>query len=392
MLRFGINFSSIIKYVVVSDSPLFQQSLKNKSSMVAVGNSDILDTFISNLTINKREKWRTNRKNNNQDGITTSEIDTMQSQITTTHHLTEDSIDEYILKHFNSPNLTTILNECLEKRIQLSQNTMTKLAYNWARNGNKSGIDQLIFMMMRCDEQIERRELERYRIYQAEALWRSGASAEKSLIILAEVYRDQPALRRHVRSSLRPLLAEVIKSRGEASLMQAKKVVLLLSASPFDDPIPLSFLWGRCILSDCFADQQMATELLEIGRINPLFKRAIGSRVDPILGEALANHQIDAVYRLLEALLYLSMPKHSQVTLGKLFDYKYLMGDLAGCKAVLKSCDELELDVGYTRRNQFEAMQAKISSGKSLFSGSNYQTKVNKYENPKPVPKFRLKL
>ncbi|XP_046387759.1 uncharacterized protein LOC124157238 isoform X2 [Ischnura elegans] len=226
----------------------------------------------------------------------------------------------------------------------------------------------------------------------AEAMWRSGESVQKSLELLHEVYRKQPGLRRLVRTSLKSLINGVLLCRGEATLIQVKNLVLELAQPPHEDAVPLSILWGQCILSEWFADQQVSVELANVFRDNPNFKKALESRVDAVVGQALTKHQVDAVYRVIETLLRLFMNEKAQTVLGNLFDYKYVIGDKRGCEAILDLCDTTDLDIGSTRRKQFEnAPVVWLNRRNTLVP---HKSLVKLYASPERlrVPKFKFKL
>ncbi|KAG8222064.1 hypothetical protein J437_LFUL000508 [Ladona fulva] len=388
MLKISVNINLCVRCLVISN-PHFRMFLRNKSSIAAGGTADALDGFVDNLMITKVNKWRSRRKIVQCDTFKKS-ISDCDVQLEEPILITHSTVDECIMKNFNSPKLTSILRNCLDKKLCPSKDLLLKLAQNFANVGNAEYIDVLI-SLHKVGHQIELNELEVYRILRAEAMWRSGESSEKSLNILWEIYKEQPALRRYVRSSLRVLISEVVLNRGEASLIQAKNFVLQIASPPYEDYLPLSYFWARCILSDCYADHQLAAELAEECKERELFKRALGSRIHSVIGEALSRHQIDAIHRLLETFLKLSMDNCSQHVLEKLFDYKYLLADVEGCDAVLEACSALGLDVGYTRRKELEKLRANKSSKFSFY----HQKKEQKQKSDlkyKQVPKFKLKL
>ncbi|XP_046387758.1 uncharacterized protein LOC124157238 isoform X1 [Ischnura elegans] len=376
-----------IRIVVCKNSSRRFCDVVNRST-VAVNDSEVLDDFIESLMTKKMNKWKSINESRTKSDVKLPRIahDPGKEAL---HDLTCTSVDSYVHENLTSSCLDTILNECLAKRICVSIETLMKASYVLAKAGNKTGIETAISLASDVCDDIKKGEL---LIYKAEAMWRSGESVQKSLELLHEVYRKQPGLRRLVRTSLKSLINGVLLCRGEATLIQVKNLVLELAQPPHEDAVPLSILWGQCILSEWFADQQVSVELANVFRDNPNFKKALESRVDAVVGQALTKHQVDAVYRVIETLLRLFMNEKAQTVLGNLFDYKYVIGDKRGCEAILDLCDTTDLDIGSTRRKQFEnAPVVWLNRRNTLVP---HKSLVKLYASPERlrVPKFKFKL
>ncbi|XP_071439534.1 uncharacterized protein [Hetaerina americana] len=389
MLRNSIVPSSTLKWAVNIFAPSCTPRRIMGRSIVTMNESEVLDNFVETFMTEKMNKWKSKNEMCCKNSLEIPKCDD-SSPAGISSYLTLSSVDRYICHHLTSSYLDSILNICRDKQICPSPETLRKTAHALAKFGNKSGMETIIYLsnIGSCGEKMK----EEIKIYQAEALWRSGESVQKSLDLLLEVYKSQPGLRRFVHSSMRSLTREVIECRGEASLIQVKDLSLQLAGPPYEDAVPLSFLWSYCILSEWFADQQVSMEIVAISKENRHFRRSLENRLDAVVGRALMGHQVEAVYRVLETLLKLSLYKSAQSVLGKLFDYKYILGDKNGCEAILELSATTNLDIGSTRRKKFENTRARWMNRRNIIIANKKSSTLQHSPKILSVPKYEFKI
>lgn len=153
--------------------------------------------------------------------------------------------------------------------------------------------------------------------YLAEASWIQGDIC-KSLDLFKAVYENNHHLRRNVTNMIKNLLLHASLNHGEAIMHKILKFCEHVHEN-FADPHLLGVVWQMCFLSEWYADQCKALQILEK---NEKLCDSIVNRFPFAVKSALVNHQTEVVYKLLEFLLKRGWKVEYLNVLQCLFNYK----------------------------------------------------------------------
>lgn len=156
-----------------------------------------------------------------------------------------------------------------------------------------------------------------FKHYLAEALWVQGNIC-KSLDLFKTAYENNRFLRRKIVNILKSLILSTSLNQSEAVMYKTLKFCEHISEN-FADSYLLGVVWQMCFLSEWYADQCTAFEILEK---NEKLCASIVNRFPLVVGHALDNHQTEVVYKLLEFLLKKDCKQEYSNVLQCLFDYK----------------------------------------------------------------------
>lgn len=159
----------------------------------------------------------------------------------------------------------------------------------------------------------------RLRLFKVRLYWTEG-NTDRALGLLAEIYHatrlrsTDSADFMSCREMLLSLIGDVIGRKSEAVLL---KLVHLIET--LDDVAILERVWNELFISEWFSDQQLAQRLF---RAHFALRLRISLQTNYVTFLLLREHNVDAVYRLIELLLAYEMRDECQKVLGLLFDYQ----------------------------------------------------------------------
>lgn len=205
------------------------------------------------------------------------------------------------------------------------------------------------------------------RLLKARLFWAQG-NIDKALAALEDIHEmthpEDVQIKLYTRNMLHDLVQEALQVKSEAVLLKTCSTIEKLN-----ELAVLENLWQSLFLSHWFSDQQLAKSLF--GRHESLRRRFAGQK-NYFTFLLLKEHNLDAVYRLIELLLAHNMQFECKNVLGLLFDYQcrrlicqfslLLIFLLAVWRRDLRSCSEI--------------IQTSIGLGLELETDPNYGKKL----------------
>ncbi|KAL1512828.1 hypothetical protein ABEB36_002350 [Hypothenemus hampei] len=191
--------------------------------------------------------------------------------------------------------------------------------------------------------------------YIAEALWMNG-DITKSLSIFEKVYRENAYLRRKIRTIMKYLIKNCIRNHSQATLVNLLQFSEKL-VNEYNDYFTLGCIWQACILSEWFADQQIAIDYLlkYQGLCNVII-----NKVPFVVKMSLKQHRTEIVYRLMEVLLQYEMKSEISQVLLVLIDYFIKEGQFRQCREIIVWSIEHDIQiVGISGNHKLMNMLAK---------------------------------
>lgn len=157
------------------------------------------------------------------------------------------------------------------------------------------------------------------RLFRVKSHWREG-NADKALKLLDRIHAevaDAPDISESLvacKDLFRFLISDAVGQKSEAVLL---KLVHLIET--IDDVLLMEELWNALFISNWFSDQQLALSLF---RRHAALRLRLAVQTNYTTFLFLREHNVDAVYRLVELLLSHEMMHECQRVLGLLFDYQ----------------------------------------------------------------------
>lgn len=282
--------------------------------------ADSLDDFTSKLIQTKSYKWQTRKESFPKVSINKSQ--NIQSNTNNEGTLKEpcsSNINELLknaVEANDTPNIKKIIQYCLKiNHCPSIANTINVFSI-CSQSGDKETVDKLILLCEKLSPQILE-ENSHFRHYLAEVIWVKG-NIKKSLDLFEIVYKENPILRRRIRLMLKYLIGNVVTNRSEAALVNIIRFSETLCYD-FNDLYALRCVWQECFLSEWYADQCLALELLEKhkGLLN-----AIENNVPQVVATSLFCHRTEILYRLMEIFLRHEFKLQYKFVLIALLEYE----------------------------------------------------------------------
>lgn len=286
-------------------------------------NIDAVDEFTVHLVQKKMDKWDLIRKNKNikygkvGNFFSNNEF-SLKEEVNICNFVTNELNDviKYCLEVRNINKIQTILNQCIEYKKSPSFNIIEEVAMFCVHNNSREILELLKEVAKQNHEEQLKMDLNLDH-YLAAIIWIRGNVSE-SLALFRKVYDNNQFLRRKIKLLLKLLIMDVISERPEAVLVKIIKFTEDL-VNVHDDYFLLSLVWQICFLSEWYADQCKADELLEK---YPYLITVIVNRIDFIVQLSLRNNKPENVHRLLEVLLRYDLDAHYAKILQALFNYR----------------------------------------------------------------------
>ncbi|KAJ9595698.1 hypothetical protein L9F63_013111 [Diploptera punctata] len=341
---------------------------------VIISKTDPLDAFTSKLVQEKSDKWKylSTKKikypdrrlayyDECQNSFKSCDIDTV-------------AINELIRKALDSKLynvILSLLNICKTKKICPSPELLQEVASILSRKGNKAGVKavQMLCEIHNVNEYIIQAEFKHYK---------------EALGMFEEIYKNYPCLRRKIRNMTKYLVAECVYNKSEASVVLvtnfAKKHAL-----EYRDFYFLTHLWQCLFLSEWFADQKLASELIE--EYDEL-RTTVADRMQFITAIAIRKKCADTIQRLFEVALRYNMKKEYTCILRSFFDHKCSIGDIKSCTEILASALDQNITITTEQHNKFLVLLLSSNNGCSWLS----KHKNNEWPHTRvDVPSFQMK-
>ncbi|KAJ8882655.1 hypothetical protein PR048_014467 [Dryococelus australis] len=323
---YSANFKVLNNIAFLTDSGSVLTNYKQLSSVVR----DIIDVFADKLVEDKARKWKYNKLHKKQQARLCRNVDpyrVIQDNVCNRNDVYLEALassDPEPCRRFVSAavkdgrheSIVTVLQLRCHKKLELPPDCLLELACSFSRLGVVDGV-KAVKALCENTNAYEYSVQGRYDHYLAEAYWTSGRLQE-ALDLFTHVYEHNPNLQKKVRAMSRFLVNDVISRRGEAALVLLTRFAKYF-AGEYQDYHFLMVLWKYCFISNWFADQTFAANLLEeqselLGKVqeNALEMSFIFLRCN----------RSEFVYRLLEVLLLYKMRAVYSQVLRALFDYK----------------------------------------------------------------------
>lgn len=293
---------------------------KNVRNNTVVLEVDALDDFTSQLVQRQSSKWENLQAKSKQlaeKRTSVSKATVINKSVDEPLKVWTDAVEQKDVKR-----MTGLIDDCVGNNRAIPKSVLVSIAQILAENGRSKSIIQIKHL---CDEYYP--ELSRLHAdfdpYIAEAFWNQG-DVEKSLALFEHVYATAITFRHQIKLALKYLFLNIIAVHSEAVLFNVIKFCERIHAE-HQDIFLLAVVWQMCFLSEWFADQSSAFDLIET---NTELRKVVLLRVPFVVSVALNNHQTDVVYRLLEFLLRHELKSDYSRVLECLFDYKSECGIL----------------------------------------------------------------
>lgn len=299
-------------YAFITSRPLSHCYLHSEDKV-----ADVLDNFTTHLMQAKCNKWR-NLLNRTKLLRNTEPVQFQKANVLV------DSLSDSRLNSETSRAIEDGDMQCLDDLVRQfsrfqrlpSMPVLLRVLWLYFQAGDIDGIECLSRVYADIDS-ASAKDNASFDDFAAGAIWISG-DITKAIHMYENVYRNNSILRSRIRMALKFLISDSIDKRSEAALIIVLKFVKKL-ANEFDDYLPMSYLWQACFLSQWYSDQCFALQLLK-DQLNLL--RPLSNRIPGVISLALAKHQKDVAYRLLELFLAHDLVECYGTVLIPLFDYE----------------------------------------------------------------------
>ena len=279
---------------------------------------DPFDSFTSKLVQERKEKWKYLNKKMKNVNRTVVCNDASENYYKACD-IDLIAVNELIRKAIDSKLhniIFSLLNICKSKNICPSLALLLEVVGIFSRQGNKSGIEdvQSVCKIHNQEGYVVNAE---FKHYLAEATWVNG-NVEGSLGMFEDVYKNYPSLRRRVRNMSKYLISECVNNRSEASVVLVTKFSKKC-AEDYEDFYFLAHLWECLFLSEWYADQKLASDLIkEYSGIRTI----VAVKMYIIASVAIKKNETDTIQRLFEVILHYNMKNQYIYLLRSYFDMK----------------------------------------------------------------------
>ncbi|XP_065213684.1 uncharacterized protein LOC135840875 [Planococcus citri] len=281
---------------------------------------------------------------------TTSKVDLIISDMNTRNpHITSKMLANQLtvsLEKVDFPEISKIISFCIDKRMTLPGSLLCTIACKYSNHGL---LDDLTLLQTLCklDEEEYRNNAE-FLHYFAYCYWICGNST-KCVKFLRECCDKYPTLNDVTKRILKMIISQAVSSRSQAQLVIITDFVKEFT-DRFSDYYLLTVLWKELFLSEWFADQQLADELLDS---NEELQKCITLIVPTLVSHLLGANKVDDVYRFTQVLLKYSLIDQYSMTLQILFDHHCTLNDKSRCAEIVKSSVALKAPLREEQYKQF---------------------------------------
>lgn len=292
--------------------PLYVGGIQRKSDAI-----DVIDIFTSNLIKNKHNKWK--RYEFSQD--TSIKKPTWQKQkhkdSNTISILTLNQIDNLItkLKHErNFKELSTILNQCAASKKLIGSYSIALITDDITSEHDEPHLNALLKYFTILEKQLVL-EPEYYYII-IEFYWQQGYF-RKCLDLMTEFYHKNNGFCRVCFNFMRETIIESIDDKSEAILINVIQFCETIAVN-YNDNSLLALIWLKCLRSHQCIDHNFALKLFES---HSKLQSTVLTNIQTVCSSLLYDHNIEAIYRLIEILLKHDLKSKCDLVLISLFEY-----------------------------------------------------------------------
>ncbi|XP_050423685.1 uncharacterized protein LOC126835258 [Adelges cooleyi] len=315
--------------VVPAKEELLNNSIKNY-------HYDAFDAFTNALVQEKTNKWRYN---------TFAEHNKIAKIKSNTISKTYHDIDYLI----------TYLQQSLKRSHRINKLLLGKFMITVSKHGRIDGlniIDQL------CDLYEYRVTESKLKMYYAEAYWVNG-NLKKMFEILEWFYPIHSTKVLHI---IDPIICNIVKSQGEASVVMALNFVNTIM-NKYSDFYPISVLWKYLFTSELYNDNIEAERLVQT---NSQLIDQIQYMVPTITRDLIKINKIEHIYKLMTLMLKYNRMESYKWILRHLFNYYYIMQNVRQCKEIMKHSIELNIPLTNIQQSQLINMVFKNKQPKQI--------------------------
>lgn len=312
---------SLVKKTVL---PLSYTILKFMSSSVRnkVINleEDAFDDFTTQLIQKQSSKWEAIQAKSTQmldQCIPVNQI--ANNSFTNKHKVPENDIEKLLKNAIENEDIHQVM-KLIDASIKCEYVPIKSVLLPVLRICSQKGKYETICKMKAMCENNYQQVLQQnadFKHYLAEALWVQGNIC-KSLKLFKDVYESNCDLRKSITNTIKNLILCSSLNHGEAVMCKILKFCEYIHEN-FRDPCLLGVVWQMCFLSEWYADQCKALDILEE---NEKLCDSVVNRFPFVVKSALVEHRTEVVYKLLEFLLKKGWKVEYSSVLQCLFDYK----------------------------------------------------------------------
>lgn len=234
--------------------------------------------------------------------------------------LQPDQMDVLIrnsIEEKNGQNINFLVNECMKWAVVPSTPTSLEILQHYEACNQYENLEKFYDFCLEQNENPFALKLFKVKFY-----WIEG-NADKSLSLLDEIHEVARQQTNENRDDLMAckdmflfLIQDAVGNKSEAVL---RKLIFLIESLSLDDVSILERVWNELFISKWFSDQQLALGLF---RRHAALRLRLSVQTNYVTFLLLRDHNVDAVYRLVELTLAHDMMHECQKVLGLLFDYQ----------------------------------------------------------------------
>lgn len=214
----------------------------------------------------------------------------------------------------NGQDLNFLVNECLKWNVAPSISTSLEVLQHYESCNQFENLEKFFDF---CLEQIENPFA--LQLFKVKFYWNEG-NVDKSLSLLDKIHNEARQRKNGNKDDLmacKEMFQELILDSGKKSEAVLRKLIHLIET--LDDVSILERVWNELFISKWFSDQQLALGLF---RRHAALRLRLSVQTNYVTFLLLRDHNVDAVYRLVELTLAHDMMHECQKVLGLLFDYQ----------------------------------------------------------------------
>lgn len=294
--------------------------------------SDAIEDFTSELVNKRKLKWAPSQVANSAQ-VPKQEI--LLIKKTTKQLLKEinsiyDSVLNVDLRKLPDKHINNLFLSAIAEKNHQDVNFLANECMKWSRSPSRSVCLEILGFF---EELKQHENLEKFydfciafddcpfllQLFRVKYLWSEG-NTDKALKLLDEIHDvarhalDQKDDLIACKGLFLTLIDDAVGTKSEAVLL---KLIHLIET--LEDVALLEQVWNKLFTSQWFSDQQLALNLF---RRHSSLRIQLSMQTNYITFLLLKDHNVDAVYRLVELLLSHDMMHECQKVLGLLFDYQ----------------------------------------------------------------------
>lgn len=278
---------------------------------------DVVDVFTSNLVKNKNNKWERFKLHEEQSFTNTNWHESLDREQNNISVLSVNQVDNLIAKLMQQRNfkeLSTILHECTKTNKLLGSHSIALITDKIISEHNEHHVNALLKYFRILEERLIL-DPEYYYII-IEFYWNQGYF-KKCLDLMTEYYHKNDGFCKICNNFMRYTIIEKIDEKSEAVLIHVIKFCEAI-ASNYDDYSLLALIWLKCLRSHQCVDHNFALKLFES---HVRLRGLVLKNIRTVCSSLLYEHNIEAIYRLIEILLKNDLKSNCDLILVSLFEY-----------------------------------------------------------------------